>query len=227
MGKRSKQYNELAKLVDPETTYPVTDALALVKKTATTKFDSSIEVHVRLGIDPKKGDQQVRSTVVLPHGIGKTKRIAAFVDASKEKEALAAGADIAGGESLIEEIKKTGKINFDIAVATPDMMRTLAPLARLLGPRGLMPSPKNETITTDLAKTIGELKKGKIAFKNDDGGNIHQVIGKASFEDSQLLENYTTFIEAVAQAKPEAVKATFIKKVYLCSTMGPSVSVEL
>ena len=225
--KRSKRYKEVSKIIDKNKTYPIADAIKVVKETATTKFDSSIEAHVRLGIDPKKGEQQVRGAITLPHGTGKTKKIAAFVPEDKEKEAKEAGADIVGGEDLIAEIKKTSKIDFDIAVAVPEIMPKLAMIAKFLGPRGLMPSPKNETISTDLKKTIGELKKGKVSFKNDDTGNIHQVIGKASFEPKQLLENYQTFMKAIKKAKPASSKGTYLQNISITSTMGPSAKVEI
>lgn len=222
----SKRYKELKSQIDAAKSYSVEEAVDLVKKTATTKFDSSVEVHIRLGIDPKKSDQQVRATVTLPHGIGKTKKVAAFVaNAEKEKEAKDAGAEIVGGEDLINEIAKTGKYDFEIAVATPDMMPKMAKVAKVLGPKGLMPSPKNETVTTNLAKTIGELRKGKIAFKADDTANVHQVVGKASFTKEQLAENLNAFMEAVRKAKPPSSKGVYLMSVTLTSTMGPGVKV--
>lgn len=221
----SKRYNELKAAVEKKA-YSPEEALELAKKTATTKFDSSVEVHIRLGIDPKKSDQQVRGTVTLPHGIGKTKKVAAFVsNAEAEKEAKAAGAEIVGGEDLIAEIAKTGKYEFEIAVATPDMMPKMAKVAKVLGPKGLMPSPKNETVTTNLTKTIGELRKGKIAFKADDTANMHQVIGKASFTKEQLTENYTAFMDAIRKAKPATSKGTYLLSVTLTTTMGPGIKV--
>ena len=223
--KRGKKYLEKVKAVDKEKSYPLEEAIELVKKTSTTKFDSSIEIHIKLGIDPKKGDQQVRATVILPHVVGKVKKVVAFVGAGKEKEAKEAGADEIGGEELIQKIKQTKKFDFDIAVATPDMMKNLAPIAKILGPRGLMPSPKNETITTDLKRTIGELKKGKLSFKNDDTSNVHQIIGKVSFDDSKVLENYKAFLEAITKAKPATQKGIYIKNISICSTMGPGIKV--
>jgi len=227
MGK-SKRYLEWLKLVDKSKVYSIAEAIDLAKKTASKKFDSSIEVHLRLGIDPKKGDQQVRSTVVLPHGIGKKIIVAVFADDEKKaKEAKDAGADLIGGQELIDKIKKTSKCDFDIAIATPDMMPKLAVIAKILGPKGLMPSPKNETITTNINKTVEELKKGKIAFKNDDTANIHQVIGKASFDNQKLQENYNAFVDAVKKAKPETSKGVFIKNISISSTMGPGIKVEV
>jgi len=223
----SKRYAELASSVDVKKTYSPEEAVETVKRTATTKFDSSIEVHVNLGIDPKKSDQVVRATVALPHGTGKKTRVAVFtVDPAKEKEAKDAGADGIGGEEMIAELAKTGKIDFDVAVATPDMMPKMAKAAKVLGPRGLMPSPKNDTVTTNVGKTVEELKKGKVAFKNDDTGNVHQAIGKASFTKEQLLENYTTFMEALRRAKPSSSKGVFLKSITLTSTMGPGVKVS-
>ncbi|MCK5460303.1 50S ribosomal protein L1 [Candidatus Parcubacteria bacterium] len=212
---------------DKTKTYPIEEAIKLMKKTSKVKFDASVEIHFRLGIDPKKNDQQIRSTVVLPHSSGKKKIIAAFVLPDQEKEAKDAGAEIVGGEELIKKIKDTKKIDFEIAVATPKMMKLLAPIAKILGPRGLMPSPKNETIATDLKKTISELRKGKIAFKNDDTGNIHQVIGKISNNEKDLAENYQTFLDALNKAKSPATKGDYIKNITICSSMGPGIKVEI
>lgn len=223
----SKRYNELKSSIDAKKAYSPEEAIELVKKTATTTFDSAVEVHVRLGIDAKKSDQQVRGTVSLPHGTGKTKKVAAFVsNAEAEKEAKAAGAEIVGGDELIAEIAKTGKYEFEIAVATPDMMPKMAKVAKVLGPKGLMPSPKNETVTTNLTKTIGELRKGKVAFKADDTANLHQVIGKASFSKEQLTENYAALMDAVRKAKPASSKGTYLLSVTVTSTMGPGIKVS-
>ncbi len=223
----SKRYAALKAAIDPKKTYSPEEALDMAKKGASTKFDAAIEVHVRLGIDPKKSDQQVRATVALPHGTGKTKKVAVFVaNAEKEKEAKDAGADIVGGEELINEIAKTGKYEFEVAVATPDMMPKMAKIAKVLGPKGLMPSPKNETVTTNIAKTVGELRKGRVAFKADDTANLHQVIGKASFTNAQLLENYTAFMDAIRRAKPPSSKGVYIEGVTLTSTMGPGIRVS-
>ena len=223
----SKRYAALKAAIDPKKTYSPEEALDMAKKGASTKFNAAIEVHVRLGIDPKKSDQQVRATVALPHGTGKTKKVAVFVaNAEKEKEAKDAGADIVGGEELINEIAKTGKYEFEVAVATPDMMPKMAKIAKVLGPKGLMPSPKNETVTTNIAKTVGELRKGRVAFKADDTANLHQVIGKASFTNAQLLENYTAFMDAIRRAKPPSSKGVYIEGVTLTSTMGPGIRVS-
>lgn len=224
--KRGKKYKSVAEKVEKNKTYSVEEAFNLIKESKIAKFDESAEVHVRLGIDPKKGDQQVRAAVVLPHGIGKTKRIA-VITSSKTKEAQEAGADIIGSEDLIEKIKG-GKIdNFDILVASPEMMPKLAQVAKILGPRGLMPSPKTETVTAKIKETVEMLKKGKLSFKNDSSAVVHQVIGKLSFEASKLRENYAAFIEAVSKAKPAGAKGKYIISVSICSTMGPGIKISL
>ncbi len=222
-----KKYNEAVKLVDAKKTYSIADAIELVKKTSTTKFDGSVEVHFNLGIDPAKSDQSVRGTLTLPHSIGKTKRIAAFVDSTNEKAAEEAGADIVGGDALIAEIASSGKIAFDVAIATPNMMPKLAKVAKILGPKGLMPNPKSETVTTDVKKTIAELKKGKVSFKNDDTGNVHQMIGKVSLDSAKLLENLQALLENLRRSKPASSKGVFIKSCTLTSSMGPAVRVQV
>jgi large subunit ribosomal protein L1 len=223
---RSKRYKELKASYDAKKSYSPDEAVGLVQKTSTTKFDAAIEVHLHLGIDPKKGDQMVRGTVALPHGTGKTKKVAAFVSSpEKEKEAKDAGAELVGGEELIAEIAKSSKIEFDIAVATPDMMPKLAKVAKILGPKGLMPSPKNETVTPNIKKAVEELRRGRVAFKNDDTANVHQIIGKASFPKEKLLENFAAFMEAIRRAKPATSKGTYLKSVTLTSTMGPGIKV--
>lgn len=224
---KSKRINKLSEQIDKEKNYTYEEAITLSKKLTSNKFDETVEVHLRLGIDPKKGDQQVRSTVVLPHSFGKAKTVAAFVPESKAKEAKEAGADVVYTEDNIPELQKSGKINFEIAVSVPEMMKNIAPLAKFLGPKGLMPSPKNETITQNLKKTIEELKKGKIAFKNDDSANIHQAIGKVSTDDKKLLENLEAFVQAVQKAKPETAKGTFLQSGTLCTTMGPGIKLDI
>lgn len=224
---RSKRYQELKKLVDPKKPYPPAEAIELAKKTGTAKFDSTIECHVNLGIDVTKSDQSVRSTLVFPHSIGKTKKVAAFVSGEKEKDARDAGADLVGADELIDEIAKTQKIDFDVAVATPDMMPKLAKVAKILGPKGLMPNPKTDTVGTNVKKMVEELKRGKVAFKNDATGNIHQAIGKASLDASKLLDNFTTLIEALKKNKPASAKGTYINSVTLTSTMGPGIRVDV
>lgn len=216
-----------ADLFDAKKTYPITEAVELAKKTSTVKFDPSIEVHFRLGINPKKGDQQVRGAVSLPNGTGKTVRVAAFVTPGKEKEVKEAGADLVGGEELIDEIKKSEKTDFQVAVAEPELMKNLAVIAKILGTRGLMPSPKNDTVTPNPAKAVAELKKGKISFKNDDTGNLHAVIGRASFDSAKLIENYQALLETVKKAKPASAKGSYLKNVTICSSMGPGVKVVI
>lgn len=204
----------------------VTEAIAEVKKNAKAKFDESVEVHFRLAIDPKKSDQQVRGVAELPHGTGKSVKVVVFTTTQK-KEAEAAGAEKIGGDELIAEIKSSGKIDADIAIATPEMMPKLAQIAKILGPKGLMPNPKNQTVTEKVKEIIESLKKGRADFKNDSSGNIHQVIGKVSFDEAKLEENFKTLLEAVRKAKPEGAKGKFIKSVSVCSTMGKAVRVSL
>ncbi len=212
---------------DRTTAYPIEEAIALAKKFSKTRFDSSLEVHIRLGIDPRKGDQQVRSAVSLPHGTGKSVRVAAFVGAEHEEACRQAGADLVGNEDLIAQIKKTEKTDFQVAVAEPGMMKLLGPIAKILGTRGLMPSPKNETVTAEPAKAVAELKKGKVSFRNDDTSNVHVAIGKSSFEDEKLKENYMTLMEAVKKAKPAKSKGTYIKNIVIATTMGPGIKVQV
>lgn len=226
MKQRSKKYQEASRHVDANKVYAPAEAMGLVKKTSTTAFDATVELHIHLGIDPSKSEQFVRGTIVLPHSTGSTKRIAVFAVA-KEAEAREAGADIVGGPQLIEEIKTTGKINFDVAVAEPALMKDLAKIAKILGPKGLMPSPKNETVTEHIAKVVAELKRGKATFKNDDTGNIHVTIGKVSMAPAQLTENFSTLMDAVKRAKPSAAKGTFIESVTIATTMGPGIRVAV
>lgn len=204
--------------------YSITEAIELVKKNSREKFDASIDVHIKLGIDTKKSEQQVRGVIVLPAGAGKEKKIAVFTE-KQQAEAKEVGADLIGGKELIEEIKNSGKINFDLAVADPEMMKELAKIAKILGPKGLMPTPKNETVTQKIKETILALKKGKITFKNDDTGNIHQTIGKVSWATSKLKDNFDAFLSAVRKARPAGVKGAYFKKVVICSSMGRSAEV--
>lgn len=218
---------ETEKNFEKNKAYSIEEAIEFTKKLSKTKFDASIEVHFRLGIDPKKGDQQIRTAVSLPHGTGKTIKVAAFVALEKEKEVKAAGADYVGGEDLIAEIKKSKKTDFAVAVAEPAMMKSLSAIAKILGTRGLMPSPKNETVTADPAKTVAELKKGKISFKNDDTGNIHVAIGRISFDSKKLIENYNILLGTVKKVRPASVKGTYIKNITISSSMGPGVKTEV
>lgn len=222
-----KKYLEVKKLIDPKKTYSAEEAMDLIKKTSTVKFDPSVELHLKLGINPTKGEQLVRFTLTLPHAAGKIKKIAAFVSSGKEKEALEAGADIAGGEELIAEMAKTQKINFDVAVATPDMMPKLAKIAKILGPKGLMPNPKTETVNANVKKMIEELKRGKLTLKNDDGGNIHATLGKLSSPTSVILENLKALLEAVKRAKPATAKGVYLQNAVLVTSMGPAIHVSV
>lgn len=222
---KSKKYEEALKLLEPNKKYTIDEAIGLIKKTSTTKFDSSVELHVRLGIDPKMGDQQVRATITLPHTVGKSKIVAAFVDESHEKEAKDAGADIVGTEELIEKIKSTGKIEFDEAVALPQMMPKLAAIAKILGPKGLMPSPKSETVDPDITKIIKELKQGKITYKNDDTSNIHLTVAKVSFDNAKIKENLTAALDSIIKNRPQTAKGTYIRKITIATTMGPGLEI--
>ncbi len=218
-----KKYKAASALIDPKKTYSALEAMELAKQTSTTKFDGTVEVHLRLGIDPKKSDQQVRGTVSLPHGSGKTKKIIAFVSADKEKEAKEAGADAIGTEETLAEIIKTGKFEWDLAVATPDMMPKMAKVAKILGPKGLMPNPKSETVGSNVTKMVSELKKGKVAFKSDDYGIVHTIIGKVSFDAKALAENYETLLETMRKIKPSSSKGVYLKNVTVATTMGPAI----
>lgn len=222
----SKRMTELKAQIDKTKKYPLGEAIELVKKTSTVKFDASVEIHANLGIDPKQSDQQIRTTVVLPHGNGKEKKIAAFVGPNDEKSATAAGADFVYGEEEIQTLKQTGKIEFDIAIATPEMMPKIAVVAKILGPRGLMPNPKTGTVGPDVEKMIGELKSGKVSYKNDNTSNIHLSVGKVSFSDEQLHENITAFLDSLKKVKPSSTKGIYIKGLFLTSAMGPSVRLE-
>ncbi|OGH84731.1 MAG: 50S ribosomal protein L1 [Candidatus Magasanikbacteria bacterium RIFOXYA2_FULL_44_8] len=222
----SKRMTASAAKLEKNKVYTLDEAIKLVKETAGVKFDASVEIHAKLGIDPKKGEQQIRATVVLPHGTGKSKKIAAFVTSEKEKDAKEAGADLVYGEEDIKKIKDTGKIDFEIAVTTPDMMPKLAAIAKILGPKGLMPNPKTETVGPNIKKIIEELKKGKITFKNDDTSNVHQMVGKVSFSEAQLKDNLVAFLDALKKAKPNSAKGTYIQNLVLCSTMGPAIKIN-
>lgn len=223
----SKRQKANIALLEKDKTYTVQEAIALAQKTATTKFKGSVEVHIRLGIDPKKTDQAIRSSITLPNGTGKTKRIAAFVSEAKEQMAKDAGATIVGGEELIKKIRETEVTDFDVAIAEPNMMRSMAPIAKILGQRGLMPNPKTGTVTEDIAGILKEIAAGKVDFKNDDSGNIHQIIGKTDFEEAKLVENFRALLDAVNGAKPAAVKKQFVLSVTVNATMGPGIKVKL
>lgn len=221
--KRGKKYKNAFSKIDSSKSYTLEEAVKIVKENKIAKFDESLEVHIKTNIDPKKGEQQIRGAVVLPHGTGKTKKVAVVTSTSQD-EAKSAGADVVGGEEIIGEIAK--KMDFDVLVATPEMMPKLAKVAKILGPRGLMPNPKTETVTTKIKETVEALKKGKVAYKNDDTGNIHQITGKISFEEGKLVENIRAFIENVEKSKPTAFKGKLISSVTICSTMGPGMKVN-
>ncbi|MGM7724571.1 50S ribosomal protein L1 [uncultured Metabacillus sp.] len=225
MAKKGKKLVEAAKLVDRTKFYPVQEAIELVKKTSIVKFDATVEVAFRLGVDPKKADQQIRGAVVLPNGTGKTQRVLVFAKGEKAKEAEAAGADYVGDSDYINKIQQ-GWFEFDVIVATPDMMGEVGKLGRVLGPKGLMPNPKTGTVTFDVTKAINEIKAGKVEYRLDKAGIIHVPIGKVSFEDSKLVENFTTVYETLLKAKPAAAKGTYMKSVNATSTMGPGVKVD-
>ena len=219
----AKRLKELSKLVDSNKLYSVEEAADLVKQTAKAKFDESVEV--RLGIDPKQSDQIVRGTVLLPNGIGKTRTVFVVAKGEKQTEAEKAGADKVGSTDLIEDIAK-GDLNFDVLVATPDCMKDLSKVAKILGPKGLMPNPKSGTVTFDIGKTVQELKKGKVAYKNDSFGIVHCSVGKASFEKDKLVENIKTLVSAVLKAKPSAAKGQYVKSISVSSTMGPGIYID-
>ena len=224
--KRGKKYVEAAKSIDRGTLYDVADAVSLVKKTATAKFDETIEAHIRTGCDGRHADQQIRGAVVLPHGTGKKVRILVFAKGAKADEALAAGADFVGGEELIPKIQNENWFEFDVVVATPDMMGVVGRLGRVLGPKGLMPNPKAGTVTMDVTKAIQEIKAGKIEYRLDKTNIIHVPVGKASFTEEQLTDNFQTLIDAINKVRPAAVKGQYLKSVTLTSTMGPGVKIN-
>ena len=224
--KRGKKYTEAAKLVDRATQYDVAEAISLVKKTAVAKFDETVEAHIRLGVDGRHADQQVRGAVVLPHGTGKTVRVLVFAKGDKVAEAEAAGADFVGGEELIPRIQNEGWFDFDVVVATPDMMGVVGRLGRVLGPKGLMPNPKAGKVTMDVTKAVNDIKAGKIEYRLDKANIIHCPVGKASFTEEQLTENFNTLMDAIIKAKPASAKGTYMKSVTVTSTMGPGIKVN-
>lgn len=225
MAKKGKKYLEAAKLVDRMKAYPIGEAIELAKKTNFTKFDATVEAAFRLGVDPKKADQQIRGAVVLPNGTGKTQRVLVFAKGEKAKEAEAAGADFVGDSEYINKIQQ-GWFDFDVIVATPDMMGEVGKLGRVLGPKGLMPNPKTGTVTFDVEKAINEIKAGKVEYRVDKAGNIHVPIGKASFESEKLVENFNTIFDTMLKVKPSAAKGIYMKNVSVTSTMGPGVKVD-
>lgn len=225
MAKRGKRYLSALAEVDRDKLYEPAEALALVKRLATAKFDETIDVAIRLGVDPRHADQQVRGTVVLPKGTGKEVRVAVFAQGEKVKEAESAGADIIGGEDLAKQIE-AGQINFDVAIATPDMMSVVGRLGRILGPRGLMPNPRAGTVTFDIERAVKEFKAGKVEFRVTRDANVHVVIGKASFSEEDLLENLKALLDAVVRARPAAARGTYLRSVTVSSTMGPGIRID-
>jgi len=225
--KRGKKYVEAAKNIDRQTLYEAADAISLVKKNATAKFDETIEAHIRTGCDGRHAEQQIRGAVVLPHGTGKTVRVLVFAKGAKADEALAAGADFVGGEELIPKIQNDNWFEFDVVVATPDMMGVVGRLGRVLGPKGLMPNPKAGTVTMDVTKAVNDIKAGKIEYRLDKTNIIHVPVGKASFTDEQLSDNFQTLMGAINKAKPSSLKGQYVKSATLTSTMGPGVKLNV
>src|SRR6187397_1444318 len=224
MGRVGKRFKKAKGLVEVKP-YKLEDAMPLIKKMATAKFDETVEIAMRLGVDPKHADQMVRGTVVLPHGLGKTKRVLAIAGADKQKEAQLAGADFVGGEELVEKIQG-GWMDFDAVVATPDMMRAVGKLGKVLGPRGLMPNPKTGTVTVNIAQAVKEIKAGKVEFRVDKTGIVHAPVGKVSFPAQNLIENTHALVDSVVKAKPPAAKGKFLKSVTMSSTMGPGITID-
>ena len=226
MAKHGKKYNEAAKQVDRTKTYSATEAIALAKKTNTVKFDASVEVSFNLNIDPRHADQQIRGAIVLPNGTGRTQKVLVVTQGAKEQEAKDAGADFVGGKEILEEIKK-GWFEFDVIVATPDMMAELGKLGKVLGPKGLMPNPKTGTVTMNIANAVAEIKKGKVEYRCDKEGIINVLIGKCSFTETALEENFRSLYDVIAKARPAAVKGTYMKSVTVTTTMGPGIRVSI
>ena len=226
MAKAGKKYQDAVKLLEPDKEYTADEAMELVKKTATAKFDETVELHVHLGVDPKYADQQVRGAIVLPHGTGKTKRVLVFAKGDKVAEAESAGADFVGSDEIVAKIQG-GWCDFDVAVATPNMMGTVGRLGKILGPRGLMPNPKLGTVTMDLDKAIKEIKAGKVEYRTDKAGNVHVPIGKASFDTQKLTENFRVLMDTLLKVKPSGAKGQYIRSITVSATMGPGISVKL
>ena len=223
--KRSKSYRAAAEKIDADALYTPLEAVRLAKQTSTTKYDATVEVAMRLGVDPRKADQMVRGTVNLPHGTGKTARVLVFATGERAEQARAAGADIVGDDALIDEVAK-GRLDFDAVVATPDLMGKVGRLGRVLGPRGLMPNPKTGTVTPDVAKAVSDIKGGKIEFRVDRNANLHFIIGKTSFDETQLVENYGAAVDEILRLKPSAAKGRYVKKATMSTTMGPGIPVD-
>jgi len=226
MKKHGKKFIEAAKKIEKEKLYPLSEAIKLALQTSVVKFDATVEVHVNTNTNPKYADQIIRSSIILPHGTGKSVKVAAFCDDNQEEKAKKAGADFVGSDELIEKVLK-GKVNFDIAVAQPSLMKNLGKIAKILGPKGLMPSLKSGTVTNELEKIITEIKKGKIEFKNDKSGIVHTILGKVSFGDKKITENFNAFKEALIQAKPSGNKGGYLKKITITTSMGPGINIDL
>ena len=224
--KKGKKYVEAKKLVEKNKLYTKEEAVELVKKTTITKFDSSVEIAINLNLDTKKADQQLRGTICLPHGTGKTKKILVIAKGPKAEEAKKAGADYVGDNDYLEKIEKENWFDFDVLIATPDMMPALGKLGKVLGPKGLMPNPKTGTVTMDITKAVTEVKQGRIEYRTDSYGNVHAIIGKVSFTNEQLLENLSSFVSMIIKSKPSVVKGTYIKNISIASTMGPGVKID-
>ena len=224
MAKKSKRYQEAAKLIEKGKAYSIEEAVALVKETSKVKFDAAVDVAFRLGVDPRQADQQLRGALVLPNGTGKTKKVLVVTEGPKAQEAKDAGADVVGGKEILEDIKK-GWLDFEVMIATPDMMAELGKLGRILGPKGLMPNPKTGTVTMDVAKAVKETKAGKVTYRTDKDGNVHMPIGRISFDDEKIAENFKTVYDLLLRIKPSSAKGTYMKNIAISSTMGPSVKV--
>ncbi|MGI6263172.1 MAG: 50S ribosomal protein L1 [Succiniclasticum sp.] len=226
MAKHGKKYIDAAKLIDADKFYSPKEAVELVKKTAVTKFDSSVDVSFRLGINPKYADQQVRGAMVLPHGTGKSKKVLVFAEGAKAEEAKAAGADYVGGQELIDKVAG-GWFDFEVCVATPNLMGKVGRLGRVLGPKGLMPNPKVGTVTMDVAKAVSEIKAGKVEYRADKAGNVQAMIGKASFSEADLLDNYVALAQTLIKVKPSGAKGQYIKSITMSTTMGPGIAIDV
>lgn len=225
MAKKSKRYTEAAALIENGKLYSAEEAIELVKKTSNVKFDASVDVAFNLGLDVRQADQQLRGAVVLPHGTGKTKKVLVVAEGEKAQEAKDAGADIVAGKEILEDIKK-GWLDFEVMIATPNMMAELGKLGRILGPKGLMPNPKTGTVTMDVAKAVQETKAGKVTYRTDKEGNVHLPIGRVSFDDAKLVENFNTIYDLIVRLKPTSAKGTYIKNIAVSSTMGPEIKVQ-
>ena len=224
MAKKSKRYQEAAKLIEKGKAYSIEEAVALVKETSKVKFDAAVDVAFRLGVDPRQADQQLRGALVLPNGTGKTKKVLVVTEGAKAQEAKDAGADVVGGKEILEDIKK-GWLDFEVMIATPDMMAELGKLGRILGPKGLMPNPKTGTVTMDVAKAVKETKAGKVTYRTDKEGNVQLTIGRVSFDNEKLVENFTAIYDLLVKIKPSTSKGVYMKNIVVSSTMGPSIKI--